>query len=674
MNILSRAFPTVLTLMLLLSSCAPAPSGRNASGLSGRTGPVYVQWMEEQACLRRAAELTAVVSGSSLGWKRSALSSPFPEQAGTWFHASGVLTAWSGQDAFLQALVREHAASRLAALGVQGIFLSGLADTGDEWAGRSPAAGLGEDATSLYFGRLAGTENDYQACLEDFSRAGLLTGGVLLPAHTGTGPDFFLSTRAVRDYPGLYAMTELPRETWHLLPSGKADIPSPTDASFPRKKNPRRTGVLPLSRERISALIAAGLLPSALVQDNTALTGTPRGWAVTAPVAGVDGVERRWAYRWYESPDRPVLHWDDPSGAARRILQASLIQQIGLRHQILAAVSIGAWMGLDADLDAGTKESRMTPGLPALQDLARNARRYGATLLVEDAFPLSVLADLQDAGAGFFFDSALFPALERSLLQQNAAPLRESLNLAMTLGIDQRKLWRKPADGSACAGASHLLPLLPDDWKALLVSSRGCGRELRINAPTLAAVICGLTPGARPDGDMARRIRDIHLLQIATRAFLPGLLMLSGADLDGGLPDGEDWRATPPLWQLNALPTSRQGLPSGYALYRHLPASEGMEEPLSRILHARASTSVASAELAAVPSCDADAVLAAASVLPDGGHLVFFGNFSGKEVSFRPDFPQWNGASRRSDVLSGRTMRTDALTLPPWGWQAVLLR
>ena len=218
MKKLLRFMLPALLAAVLLSGCLPSGSGPETPPLPGRPGPAYIQWMEEQACLRRATGLTAVVSGSSLGWQRSSLESLLPNDARTWFFASPALTAWSGYDSFAAALQGERTAERLAGLGIHGVMLSGLADTGDEWAGRSPAAGLGEDAVSLSFGRLAGTEKDFAAWTAELSRNGLLPGGMLLPANTGAGPDFFLSLRSVRDYPGLYAMAEILPEFWPLLP------------------------------------------------------------------------------------------------------------------------------------------------------------------------------------------------------------------------------------------------------------------------------------------------------------------------------------------------------------------------------------------------------------------------------------------------------------------------
>lgn len=658
MKKLLRVMLPALLAAVLLSGCLPSGSGPETPPLPGRPGPAYIQWMEEQACLRRATGLTAVVSGASLGWQRSSRESLLPTDARTWFFASPALTAWSGYDSFAAALQGERTAERLAGLGIHGVMLSGLADTGDEWAGRSPAAGLGEDAVSLSFGRLAGTEKDFAAWTAELSRNGLLPGGMLLPANTGAGPDFSLSLRSVRDYPGLYAMAEILPEFWPLLPSLKEDESAP------------------LSEKDTAALAARGLLPAALEQDGFSFSFPARGWAATGPVTGVDGVKRRWVYRWYGRFDRPVLHWDDPSGAARRVMQAGVIQQVGLRHEVLLGVSVGAWLGLDgARAGSGVEEGRapsLEPGLSALRDLTRNTHRYGAAVLVRDCLPPKLLADLQSGGADFFFDSVLSPSLEQSLLTGNAGAVRDSLRRAKAAGTDQKKLWRMAPEGLPRPQNSALLPLLPKAWAEYLTSTHGSQDGPRLNAAMLAAAACNVPPGNRPDAETAISVRNAHELCLAVRAFLPGLFMISGSDLDGSLPEGNDWPGTPPLWQLSRAASSRQGLPSGFPLYRSVPGCD-MDAPLRTMLTVREKSGISSGTLIAVPFCEDSGVLIAASALPDGNTLVFFGNFSSRNAVFSPAFSLWTRASERNDPVSGKSVPASRLTLPPHGWRVVIL-
>lgn len=654
-----KYFPACLLSALLvcffLSACA-VKTTPSADDRPLRAGPAYVQWLEEQACLRKAPKLTAIVSGSSISWRYGSQTSLLPEDARVWLRLSPTLTAWAGQNSFLNALADKNMAETLRALGIHGLFLSGCSDTGDEWAGASPISSLGEDGTSLSFGRTTGKKEEHARLLETLSRANVLAGGTLLPAHTGMGPDFFLALRAVRDYPGLYAMTEVPQECWPLLPSLKED------------------GVAALSSDEAAALLVRGVLPSPLVQDAPRFSPVPRGWAATGPVAGVDGVKRRWLYRWYEKPDRPVLHWDDPSGTARRILEASLIQNIGLRHEVLVGLHAAAWLGLEPISSSGpsSADHEFEPGLSALHELARSAHRYGAALLLMDDQPVERLALLQRAGADFSFDSVLSPALERSLLEGNAEAVQKSLRRSLRLGVSHAALWRGTADGLPRPSLATLLPLIPEGWQKLVLLPGESPSDMRINAPTLAAMACGLAPGARPKTEKLAAIRSAHMLQLATRAFLPGLLMLSGADLDGSLPEGKDWPATPPLWQLSSRPSGRHGLPSGLAMYR-MPGN-GVEELLERMLASRANCRIATGELIDVPSCGEKSVLITVSRLPDGASLAFFGNFSGGSVTFTPRFSLWMNASSRIDVLSENALPSGAMTLPEWGWKAVLLR
>ena len=314
----------------LFSGCAP--SGREAPELPGRPGPAYIQWLEEQACLRRAVSVTSVVSGSSLNWRRGSRASLLPEDARTWFFASPALTAWSGSDSLTEALVGEHAEARLAGLGVQGVLLADLADTGDEWAGRSPAAGLGTDGVGLSLGRLAGTEESFSRWKAALAGKGLLSGGTLLPADTGAGPDFFLSLRGGA---GLSRAVRHDRNFSAALASSSFFRKGGNSSAFrERSRRARRAG-------GAAFRAGAGRRFRAAARLGGHGAGGRRGRSQTAlglPLARA-------------ASTGPVLHWDDPSGAARRVMEAGLIDQIGLRHEALIGVSVDAWLGLDGPND-----------------------------------------------------------------------------------------------------------------------------------------------------------------------------------------------------------------------------------------------------------------------------------------------------------------------------------
>lgn len=651
-------FPLLITALFtaLLFACTQKAPVPEHAYLTGRPSPAYIQWLEGQAFLRKATEITSVVSGSSLSWRHGSRAPLLPKEARVWFSASPALTAWAGQNSFLSALEKKGMTEKLADMGIDGLYLHGMADTGDEWQGLSPDQGLGEDAASFPFGRVAGRDEEYQALLSSLARAKLLIGGSLLPANPGMGPDFFLASRAVRDYPGLYAMLEVPHNAQHILP----ELEEHEYAAL----CPRQT----------EALAAQGVMAPALVQDAYAISQEAHGWAATGPIVGVDGVKRRWIYRFFAYPRRPVLHWDDPSGAAMRIMEASLIEQAGLKHQALVGLYAAAWMGLDA-VHAGelyAAEDELEPGLSALSVLARNAHRYGAALIMEDSLPMERLAALQRTGVDFCFDSVLFPALEKSLLIKSAEPVRRSLRASLRMGVEHKALWRAAADGLPRPGGEELLSLMPEGWAKILQRHDRQKYAPRINAITLAAASAGTAPGKAPDAADICAIEDAHMLQIAVRAFLPGLLMISGADLSGALPQGEDWPATPPLWHMDAAPSSRQGLPSGLALYQ-LPAGSDAEHKLKSIMAARKSCNIAMGRLTHVPECGEKSVLIMVSALPSGANLAFLGNFSEKKTIVAPNFPQWNNASHRIDSMSQQRIFSQNIPLPAWGWKAFLL-
>ncbi|MDE8731452.1 hypothetical protein PZH39_17455, partial [Desulfovibrio desulfuricans] len=93
-----------------------------------------------------------------------------------------------------------------------------------------------------------------------------------------------------------------------------------------------------------------GVVPDQLRRD-TLDWATPGGWAVTGEVRGADGQVWRWVYRYSGNALRPVLLWQGPSGQARRVFSASVIQHTGLQQQTLAGIRLEALMGLDAQVE-----------------------------------------------------------------------------------------------------------------------------------------------------------------------------------------------------------------------------------------------------------------------------------------------------------------------------------
>lgn len=686
---------------------SPAPpearAGRDSGGLP-RANPGYIQWLERQSLLRRAPELTAIVTGSSLPWNAPSTPvdvGPLLERANVWLNFAPLLTAWDGDAPVLSQVADRNLPALWAQAGIQGIFLTAAAESGADWDAPGDASGdvpgdtaaafaePGLDSVSFDFAPAVGDDDAYAALEQRALAAGLPLGGEIPPAAPGAGPDFFLAARGVRDYPGLFLMVDIPAGVWPLLPE-----PLP-DADYEG---------WPLSPGATAELARRALIPPAFAQDLTPLPGQAGGWAATAEVTGVDGVTRRWLYRYAGTPRRPVLNWDDPSGAARRVLAAGVIRQAGLLHQPLVGLSVEALWGQDPAAAGG--DGRLTgdspePALSALHDLSRAARRYGAWSLLRDRLPIGLVPAIQAAGVDFAADTALSPALEYALLSGNVAPLNTAIDSALAAGIDHARLWRQSADGTVPLPVPEALAdmELPAGWRDLLCDQAG---RLRGTAPALAALAAGLTPaqiraavpgGASTGGAWAtdqkrrtivRKIQPPHMLQLAFRALQPGLLFVSGPDLAGALFAPGNSRM-PAAWTPDAARQSftRQGLPVAVQLYPPLADQMRDEDSpareLRRLAELRRASGVARGRLAARPQMGEPAATGVLTALPDGDYLLTAGNFSGTslvtDVTFPPGLIRHGGPGL--DLVSGQNVAVDRdhlrLRMEPWQYRAVRL-
>lgn len=707
------SYPCLFALLFLwiagLAGCgaaAPPPPGlaaqastmqradADAGGLP-RANPGFIQWLERQSLLRGAAELTPIVTGSSLPWNAPSTQvdiDPLLERASVWLDFAPLRTAWKSDAPVLAQAADRNLPGLWADAGIQGLFLTGAADSGATWDvtwdAEDTFAELGPDSVSFNFAPAVGDDDAYAALEQQALSAGLLLGGEILPAAVGLGPDFFLAARGVRDYPGLFLMVDVPAGLWPLLP---AHLPS---AAYTGQS---------LRGEVTAELARRALIPPAFAQDRNPLPGQSGGWAVTAEITGMDGTTRRWLYRYAGTARRPVLNWDDPSGAARRVLAAGVIRQAGLLHQPLVGLRVKAMWGQDPAVmsrDGRLEEGSPEPALSALRALSRDVRRYGAWSLLRDRLPVSLVPTVQAAGVDFAADTVLSPALEYALLSADATPLKNAIDRSLAAGVDHARLWRQSPDGTALPPAPEGMAGkdLPGGWNALLRDPEG---RLYGTAPALAALAAGLTPdqalasghagtdsgrGIRDDErrELMRKIQPAHILQLAFRALQPGLLFVSGPDLTGALLAPENSRM-PAAWTPDAARqgATRQGLPVAVQLYppladqMHEENSPAME--LRRLAELRRLSGVAKGRLVARPDMSSPAATGVLTALPGGDYLLTAGNFSGTSFVTDVNFPP--GLIRHGepglDLVTGQGVRVDRdhlrLRLGPWQYRAVRL-
>lgn len=611
------------------ASLAPLPSSTLSSTLP-RADPVHVQWLERQSMLGAAPQLTALVSGTDKTLRASSVDASahnsttsgdridlLLEAADTWLwvHAPSLLTA--RMRPVWEELAAPAHADIVQALGLRGLYVAPTTESGAIWENKRRHSLHGDDATSLFFAPHMGNETQFAALAELAAQRQWQLGAQLPPPATGLGPDFFLAARNVRDYPGTYMMLEAPESLWAELPT--------TEGPW---------ACAALTSAQTAMLIQKGLLPPALARDKFPwpTKGGKGGWAVTGEVRGVDGVSRRWLYRYHDTPQRPLLHWDDPSGNARKIFSAAIIRQVGLLQHTVVSLQAEALMGLDpisAEASAAddTSSPTLEPGPSALRDLSREVRRYGGWSLHMDELP-SALADvILRSGVDFTLDTVLGPTAQQALHSGDAGALRTALGKAM--GTDQR-------------------------------------RSLRTVTALLGPAVLGTEDTDR--ATLARRHTALTLFQ----GSLPGLLMISGQDLAGTLnPKDQNVLSG---WSLylgdTEASTTRQGNARGATLYPPVPQqlteASSFASTVRRMSEARQRYGLARAHMVTVAATSHKAVAGAWLALPQGGHILVIANFSNAPVKERiTPHKQIRGGERIRDILSESTINStsEGLTL-----------
>lgn len=627
----SRAIMAALLAFLLLSSgCKPGERYVDTLELSPRADPAQSQWLERQSMLYTSTELLKVVSGSNLQWM-APVADPAARDlfshADAWLLVSPYeLVTQPGKKAFAQ-LSQGALWKILDARGIHGLYVNPALVSGRLW--NDPGAdisGDGADSVGFTFADMAGSEEEYAALLAIANKNGGILGLNIIPTATGSGPDFILAGRNMRQYPGLYALVEVPKDFWNLLPPNLSEWQA-----------------TPLTPAQVAELAQAGLLPPNLLQDDL---GVACGWAATGEVRGFDAQIRRFAYRYFGDPDRPVLNWTDPSSAARQVGSASIIQTVGKWGAALTGTSLLPLAGLAPG--TGYNHYSLEPALTAATDMGQEVRRYGGWSWQQDRLPLDMLRAFQGETAfDFITDTMTSPGAEHALLTGDAGYLKASIARGLELGIDGARLvhilpgkdgviYRPALRGPAGAGD---LPPVPDVAAAFMDNG-----VLPLSGAGLSALALGINSATDLSADQLREIRKGHLALTFFLAMQPGLLMLPAQDLAGTVPPAWDERMAAAhrefaskngvalLGASRDVSISNAGIVQNPALYAPLDEQNIDEESflarLGEILALRRELNVANGKLSSLVNTEAPGVVALFTALPDGSDLLTLVNFS----------------------------------------------
>ncbi len=659
----------VLVVSLALAACTPRSGAtqttlrRSQPGGSApllpRADPGYLQWLERQSMLGSTQELTGQVSGTDLIWRNSASARRVPlllTAAPNWFDVNPH-SLDAGQPA-LRALAQSGMETFWAQAGFSGLFLAPMGEKGDIWSAHAAsatpdmAAEVGDNITALRADPSLGSDDDFSRLTTKLDQAQMQMGGELPPAATGLGPDFILQARRASRFDGLYAMMAVPQKDWDILPTAADEW-----------------DCLPLRQAAVADLRKRGVIPGMLRRDSLDWT-TPGGWAVTGEVRGADGQVRRWVYRYSGNALRPVLLWQDPSGQARRVFSAAVIQHTGLQQQTLAGIRLEALMGLDAQVEGQSggraDPSTLVPGLEALETLAGEVHRYGGWAVQDDVLPPSLTRAVLATAVDFSRDSITPAAAGYALLSGDAAPLGALLKASLAAGVDHSRLARGLRDRQYV----DWRPLLDlPDGQALVRRAQALAKGapnafgLPATQAELAVRALGIDDAAAARPEHAQAMQSACLLLLGWRIGLPGLTFLSPQDLTGalGLPQGSGKGASSansvPLWGASALPGAQTAASLAFGpLDTQWNRETSFARQIARLLRTRRATGLASGRLVQVISGPSGCV-ATLSSLPDGGYWLLAANFSDRKQHVACPLPAGAQGPAR-DVLSGLSLPT----------------
>ncbi len=650
--------------------------------------PGYRQHLENRSLLGSSRDLARIVSGSQIMWHAPA-TDPAPESllsaASTWLsvHPRPLLTR--KREPVFTHLAGPVFWTLMQKMGMEGLYLSPTSGVGALWAPARLRVNRWEGMVQFAFTDEVGDDRDYGALLTSANKSRSFLGLEMTQAATGIGPDFFLGARGNPEYRRLYHMIEIPEQFWPELPVASEEWDCKA-----------------LSAEQAETLRKADVLPPGADTPSSPDCRLLWGWAVTGKVlTGDNGKPRRFAYRWFLDPKRPILNWEDPQAGARRILSACAIRRIGTQGAALLGMQTLGFKGIEP---GARPDGNPEPALSAAVAIAREVRRYGAWTWMEDELSLEQAQLFLQRGPDFLFDSVSSPGAEHALLTGNAQLLRFMYDESLRLGIDQSRLVRKLPDEHGLSYALPHLCLSPGGKKFPLspnvVREQAKRRDGAWAGTTLYAGAAGLAALALDKNSEAAKaeIRRGQTLLLFFKAMQPGIFMLPARELVGALPlDGRQGRKYAPgensalamhgayalLSTADDSLAGKSGLPRAAALYLPLdvqemrPPEENFIRSVEEILRVRKLAGIAGGRfLGRLPTRHPGSIALLFALPGNQGALVVACNFSRTSCTESLQL----GAAGAGTYLVGGVRRLwgaggegGSVSLGPWQGTALLI-
>jgi len=149
-------------------------------------------------------------------------------------------------------------------------------------------------------------------------------------------------------------------------------------------------------------------------------------WSATAPVTGVDGIERRWVYLHYFKEGQPSINWLDPTSAGMRLVMGDAVHSLHALGAGALRLDANGFLGLEksAEGDAPAWSEGHPLSEAVNQMIASMVRKVGGFTFQELNLAIDDIRNTAQRGADLSYDFVNRPAYHHALAVADTEFLR----------------------------------------------------------------------------------------------------------------------------------------------------------------------------------------------------------------------------------------------------------
>ena len=508
--------------------------------------------LEKESILYQSAELSKLYSGKAIQWKYE-YGLPKPrkvcEKTSIWLDCYPRAFITEDGKTTIETMGDPKLWDKLVEIGIDGVHTNPMKIAGGIITGKkTPSVDGGYDRISVDIDPQFGTKAQYIEMAKVIHNHKSIIIGDLIPGHTGLGADFVLALKNFKDYPGLYAMVEIDKKDWDILPSVTGNNFA-KNLNFPAVDKLKEKGYIVGRLERV--IFAS---PGVKVTN----------WDATKEIIGVDGKKRRWVYLHYFKAGQPSLNWLDPTFAANRLVAGDAMESMHVLKNNGLRLDANGFLGLER---RPGKEKAWSEGHP-LSVVSTNlismlVRKLGGFTFQELNLTVPDMKTMLKIGADLSYDFITRTAYCHAIMTGDADFLRLNLALMNKAKISPIRFihalqnhdeityelvhFEENADkkfeykGKQITGLALRKEIIKEDFPIALKKKKTpyvikSGNGLCTTMIGLCAAAMGVNDIYSMSPKQKFLVKKAHLLLTFFNAMQPGVFMLSGWDLVGAIP------------------------------------------------------------------------------------------------------------------------------------------